>query len=255
MMNTIKSAKVQLIKFMFLLPVVAVLLLSFRKEIKAYHEQVAIEKAHSKQEGAKNGAFATNSQPAVAAVRDTLPSKEPGKATTLKLRNHISLSNPEKKPLIIVDGDRKGQDYDLHAVSPDDIRSIDILKDASAVAQFGEGAENGVIRITTKQADNPAPTLRLRGVDADKAPLYILDGKVLDAKNLSDVNPSDIESVTILKDASTKAIYGSEAANGVVEIKTKSNRASAGDLVFFFLPRATRFICLQKDCMRFQQIK
>lgn len=231
MMNTIKSARVQLIKFMFLLPVVAVLLLSFRREIKAYREQAATETAHNPKAEVKSSALVNNSQPAVAAARDTIPSKEPGKAATVKLRNHISLTNPEKKPLIIVDGDPKGSDYDLDAVRPDDIKSIDILKDASAVARFGEGAENGVIRITTK-AGNQTSTIRLRNVDAGKKPLYILDGKVLEGKDLSDVNPNDIESVTILKDASAKSVYGSGAENGVVEIKTKSSKTSAGELVF-----------------------
>lgn len=57
------------------------------------------------------------------------------------------------------------------------------------------------------------------------APLFIIDGIVSQGfRNLSDMNPSDIESVEVLKDAASTAIYGSRAANGIILIKTKSGR-------------------------------
>lgn len=68
-------------------------------------------------------------------------------------------------------------------------------------------------------------TIRIRGVNTitgDTSPLYVIDGVPRD--NMSDINPSDIESVQILKDASATSIYGSRGANGVVLIQTKTGK-------------------------------
>ncbi len=224
MMNTIKSAKVQLIKFMFLLPVIAVLLLSFRKEIKAYREHAAIETTGSERAEVKNIAFEAGSETTVTHVGDTVPAKSTDKGSARKLSNHISISHPEKKPLIIVDGDRKGKDYDLDMLNTNDIESIDILKDVSAAAQFGEGAENGVIRITTKGSGDKLPVVKIRATASGGNPLYVVDGQPLAKKTLEDISPNDIESITVLKDASAKVIYGERAEHGVILVTTKKHK-------------------------------
>ncbi len=229
MMNTIKSAKVQLIKFMFLLPVVAVLLLSFRKEMKAYQEQITIDAANGDQAELKNIVFANSNATDVSLAKDTIPGTPVEKAPAIKLRTNFILSGTEKKPLIIVDGDRKNQDYEINAISPNDIESIDILKDASATAQFGEGAENGVINITTKGSTVKSPVIKVRGGQAGASPLYVVDGLRLESKTLDHINPNNIESVTVLKEASAKAIYGEGAEHGVVLVTTKKPKAD--DLV------------------------
>ena len=69
--------------------------------------------------------------------------------------------------------------------------------------------------------------IRVRGnrsLLADNAPLYVIDGIPMTAGSMADVNPSDIESMEILKDASATAIYGSRGANGVVLITTKKGK-------------------------------
>lgn len=66
--------------------------------------------------------------------------------------------------------------------------------------------------------------MRLRGVNsinASNTPLFILDGAPVDVAIFTTLNPNDIESVNIMKDASSTAIYGSRAANGVIYITTK----------------------------------
>ncbi len=66
-------------------------------------------------------------------------------------------------------------------------------------------------------------TIRIRGINTingDSSPLYVIDGVPRD--NMSDINPSDIATIQILKDASATSIYGSRGANGVVLIETKS---------------------------------
>lgn len=81
------------------------------------------------------------------------------------------------------------------------------------------------LQVYTSSGD-PAATvsMRIRGVNslqASTAPLFVLDGTPVLSDIFNTLNPNDIESVTILKDASSTAIYGSRAANGVVYITTK----------------------------------
>lgn len=73
-----------------------------------------------------------------------------------------------------------------------------------------------------------AANIRVRGaasISASSAPLYVVDGYPLGDQNLNAINPNDIESIEVLKDASASAIYGSRAANGVVIVTTKSGKA------------------------------
>ena len=56
---------------------------------------------------------------------------------------------------------------------------------------------------------------------ADGTPLYVIDGFATEDANASSINPNDIESIDVLKDASATAIYGARGANGVIIITTK----------------------------------
>lgn len=70
-------------------------------------------------------------------------------------------------------------------------------------------------------------SIRIRGVNslnASNTPLFILDGAPVTSAVFTTINPSDIENVTVLKDAASTAIYGSRAANGVIVITTKKGR-------------------------------
>ena len=72
-------------------------------------------------------------------------------------------------------------------------------------------------------------TVRIRGIgsmSASNAPLYIVDGMPYDG-SIADINPADVESMSILKDASASAIYGARGANGVVLITTKRGSGSS----------------------------
>ena len=61
---------------------------------------------------------------------------------------------------------------------------------------------------------------------ADNAPLYVVNGYPLQSEsNFASINPSDIESIEVLKDAASAAIYGSRAANGVVIVTTKRGKS------------------------------
>ncbi len=105
------------------------------------------------------------------------------------------------------------------------VKSDDIVKSPSGQAmQTLQGKVSG-LQVISKGSPGESPTIRVRGIGSypgkdNEAPLYVVDGMFFD--NIDFLNPSDITSITVLKDASAAAIYGVRAANGVVLIETKS---------------------------------
>ncbi|MBD2754146.1 TonB-dependent receptor [Spirosoma sp. BT704] len=94
----------------------------------------------------------------------------------------------------------------------------------SNVTQSLAGKVAGVNITQAQGAPGSSPIIRIRGVSSITAgtnPLFVVDGVPLENFNLNLINPQDIESVDILKDASSAAIYGSRGANGVVLVTTK----------------------------------
>lgn len=92
--------------------------------------------------------------------------------------------------------------------------------------QAMQGKAPGV-DITTNSRPGEVGEVRIRGnrsITADNDPLYVIDGIPMVAGSINDINPNDIESMEILKDASATAIYGSRGANGVVLITTKNGK-------------------------------
>lgn len=91
------------------------------------------------------------------------------------------------------------------------------------ITQAIQGAVPGVIVNTSRSGAQPDQTLLVRGrnsITANNDPLIIVDG-IPYGGNISDINPNDIQSLEILKDASAAAIYGSRGANGVILITSK----------------------------------
>ncbi|MDD4515476.1 TonB-dependent receptor [Massilibacteroides sp.] len=96
---------------------------------------------------------------------------------------------------------------------------------ASATAAL-EGQALGVQVNNAYGEPGADPSIRIRGfnsINGDNSPLYVVNGVPLGG-NMSDINPTDIESISVLKDASSAALYGNKAANGVILITTKSGR-------------------------------
>ena len=108
------------------------------------------------------------------------------------------------------------------AVSVVSSQTIEDLK-PTRIEQALQGQVAGVNITTTSGAPGAASSIRIRGVstNGDNQPLILVDGNRIE--DLSVINPSDIESINILKDA-TAGIYGVLAANGVIIITTKSGR-------------------------------
>jgi TonB-linked SusC/RagA family outer membrane protein len=95
-----------------------------------------------------------------------------------------------------------------------------------------QGKATGVQVVGGNGKPGQTAFVRIRGigsVNASSAPLYIIDGVV--APDLANINPQDIESMSVLKDAATASKYGSRAGNGVIVIKTKTGQKNKKALV------------------------
>lgn len=93
-----------------------------------------------------------------------------------------------------------------------------------------EGNASGVQITSAAGQPGSDATIRIRGfgsVNASNSPIYVVDGAIFNGR-LSDINPSDIESISILKDGVATALYGSSAGNGVLLITTKKGSSTAG---------------------------
>lgn len=106
------------------------------------------------------------------------------------------------------------------------VKGEDISKQASINPISALQGKVAGVQITNSGAPGASPQIRIRGlgtVYGDPNPLFVVDGVWFN--DISFLNPADIESVSILKDASSESIYGIRAANGVVLITTKKGRS------------------------------
>lgn len=109
-------------------------------------------------------------------------------------------------------------------------------KAVSNVAQALIGEVSGVSVTRTNGRPGSSATIRIRGfssIEGNSAPLYVVDG-VPFSGDINAINPNDIESTTILKDASATAIYGARGANGVVLLTTRKGTVGKNTVEFDF---------------------
>lgn len=108
------------------------------------------------------------------------------------------------------------------SVNIDDIQKLP----GANVANLLQGQMPGVTANIGSGAPGSAPAIRIRGLSTigDNDPLFVIDGI---PGNISSINPSDIESINVLKDAAAATIYGSRASNGVVIVTTKRGKTGA----------------------------
>ena len=95
---------------------------------------------------------------------------------------------------------------------------------AAGFDQALQGQSPGLMVLSNSGEPSKAATFQIRGtnsINSGTAPLFILDGVPISSADFNAISPSDIESVSVLKDASSSSIYGARAANGVVVITTK----------------------------------
>ena len=96
-----------------------------------------------------------------------------------------------------------------------------------AFDQALQGQVAGLSVLSSTGAPSASATMVIRGtnsINSGTAPLYILDGVAISASDFNTINPADIESMSVLKDASSTSIYGARASNGVIVITTRRGR-------------------------------
>ncbi|WP_129748303.1 SusC/RagA family TonB-linked outer membrane protein [Flavobacterium anhuiense] len=114
----------------------------------------------------------------------------------------------------------------ISTVSSKDIAAVPITNAESAL----QGRAAGVTVVNGAPGSNPTVSIRGLATMGNSAPLYVIDGVL--TGNLSGLSPNDIESISVLKDASTTALYGSKAFNGVIMVTTKKGKKGPGQLSF-----------------------
>ena len=109
----------------------------------------------------------------------------------------------------------------ISQVKPEDMQNRSITNAQAAL----QGKTAGVQIIQGSSAPGASPTVRVRGFSSNVSsnPLYVVDGVRL--SDISGIDPNDIASMEVLKDAASAAIYGAEAGNGVVLVTTKKGAA------------------------------
>jgi TonB-dependent SusC/RagA subfamily outer membrane receptor len=164
----------------------------------------------------------------------------------LKLKTIIDTSNFQadtivikddiKKALIIMDGKTVSWEQ-MKDLKPNDINAINIIKGEKAT-EYGIEGKNGVILIQSKFIAPPPPPVEVVSVvgtkgaiinNRGKTPLYVINGLPVQKNSnnpVQNINPNDIESISILKDKSAVSLYGKEGEDGVVLITTKSGISS-----------------------------
>ncbi len=99
-------------------------------------------------------------------------------------------------------------------------------RQTTQLSQALQGAVSGVMVTRNNNAPGATSTIRIRGITTigDNNPLIIVDGVPVD--NINDINPNDVESMSVLKDAASASIYGSRAAAGVILVTTKRAKSN-----------------------------
>jgi beta-lactamase regulating signal transducer with metallopeptidase domain len=207
MMNKIKSASLNLTRFLFALPLLMIILLAFRSE-----------RAQT--------SFTTNDIPnSVMAINDTIPAKHlDNLKKTKEKHNGNTASSAVKNPLYIVNEVVMANKFDLESIPKDDIESVVVLKNQAAVNKYGTAAKNGAVEITIlKRLQLIGDSSSALHNDPNTQPLLLIDGRETPYTIPIDkvISPDSIQSVVIIKDKSARDKYGDRGKNGVIEVTTK----------------------------------
>lgn len=138
----------------------------------------------------------------------------------IKLKDNSQLD----EVIVVAYGTAKKSEYTGAAsvVKADQLENA-LVSDATSALS---GKVSGVQILSSNGQPGSAPSVRIRGVgtiNASASPLYVVDGMVFEG-DISSLNTQDIESMTVLKDAASTALYGARGANGVILITTKSGK-------------------------------
>jgi len=217
MMNKMKTARVHLVKFVFILPLLAVMLLAFRDARKKYGNKAKIVDIHTY---LGTGSDTIPRTPVPPPLPTDQPPVPPPPVPAVKAK-------PGKVPVPIV--------YPVTAV-----KKITVLQNVSYNKQgntinkkqavtFKAPVTANVLVKKAITADTISHKQIVKGVNqhGSNQPLYIVDGiMLLEGKDIQNLDPNSIKEINILKDENAVALYGEKAKNGVVQVKTKDSSAN-----------------------------
>jgi len=113
-------------------------------------------------------------------------------------------------------------------VKGDDIQKLSTTSPLSALQSQTPGVN--ITQGSGQPGEDFKVTVRGLGTIGDSAPLYVIDG--IAGGDINVLNPSDIESIDVLKDAASAAIYGARAANGVILVTTRQGKSGKPQLSY-----------------------
>jgi TonB-dependent SusC/RagA subfamily outer membrane receptor len=134
--------------------------------------------------------------------------------------------------VVVVGYGRQKKKVSTGSISKIDSKDIEGIAVPDVISAL-EGQTSGLLINESSGQPGAGKSILIRGIstNGDNTPLFVVDG--LQVGNIDNINPSDIESVDVLKDAASSAIYGARAANGVVIITTKSGTGKdAGSITY-----------------------
>ncbi|MEN5056252.1 TonB-dependent receptor plug domain-containing protein [Sphingobacterium kitahiroshimense] len=263
MMNKKRSAKIQLGKYAFMLPIFVLTAGAFTLNKAEAKITQATDAAKEIDLESAVSIFQPNVSPiqiaqdtikkTTASLQDSLKGKSFGVRITgvkdsISNRNGKGAVSLDKQTLnqhvlFIVDGKKVD---DIHSVDPNSIKAITVLKDKASIDLYGTEGKDGVVLVTTKSGDatfsvkdsvgahdksnkieltytpDKSDKVTLGKLNSDQPqPLYVVDGEIFYSE-INTINPNNIESITVLKDASAQMLYGSKGKDGVILITTKT---------------------------------
>lgn len=231
MMNKASSSKINFGKYVFVIPAVILFVLLFT--ITRAYEEAAKSPLLQVKSRLLNDVDTILKKSVNITSLDQPTIKRKSKEVKIKVsRKPVVQITPQNKerPLYIIDGEMLNSIPE--SISPDDIESVSVLKDSSAIDVYGERGRNGVVVVTMKQnntSDQLKTNFHNKAVLESKSneekpilkrePMYVVDGKE-NPLALSLISPNSIESVEVIKGKAALLVPGSNGRD-VVNIVTK----------------------------------
>lgn len=143
------------------------------------------------------------------------------------LHVRMNVSSRDIDEVVVVAYGTSRRDHITGSVSTVNSKEIE-NRQVGSISKALEGQVPGLQSVSSSGQPGTDATIRIRGIgsiNASSAPLYVVDGNPY-AGDINAINPNDIESISVLKDAASSALYGSRGANGVIIITTKKGKSS-----------------------------
>lgn len=138
------------------------------------------------------------------------------------------------------------------SVKMDDLENLPV----SSIDQALQGKVAGMDVMSTSGEPGAGTSIRIRGtrsITASNEPLIVVDGIIDAVESLNDINPDDIATVSVLKDASSTAIYGSRGANGVIMVTTKKGKSGSRPTIRAKVQYGVSMMARQLDIMNTEE--